>query len=78
MTIPTTDEMDKTTAEERYKLVAICTGCNEPHYFTGSKERFSQTTGEVCNHCEGTSFTGLQSQRTFNVSAARKRTSRRR
>lgn len=77
MTVPTTDEMDHTTPEERYKLVAICRGCNEPHYFTGSRDRFSQTTGEVCQHCGGKSFEGLQSQRTFNPAAARKRTRRR-
>ncbi len=75
--IPTTDEMDKTTPEERYKLVAICNGCSEPHYFTGSTERNSQTDGEVCSNCGGKQFSGLISQRTFNPLAAKRKTRRR-
>lgn len=76
--IPTTDEMDKTTPEERYALVAICSACHEPHYFTGDRQRTMQLDGEVCE-CGSKSFYGLQSQRTFNPAAAkRKRTSRRR
>ena len=62
---PTTDEMDKTTPEERYSLVAICGKCHEPHYFTGSKDRFLQLHGEVCE-CGSTNFYDLRSQRTFN------------
>lgn len=61
-TVRTTDEMDSTTPEERYSLVAICSHCHEPHYFTGSKERSSQTAGEVCEHCKGTQFYGMQSR----------------
>lgn len=80
MRVPTTDEMDSTTPEERYKLVAICAKCGEPHYFTGSRERSSQTDGEVCK-CGSKQFVGgsLISQRTFNpLTYKRKaRTSRR-
>jgi hypothetical protein len=77
MAVPTTDEMDKTTPEERYKLVALCSHCHEPHYFTGSKDRDTQTKSEVCTHCKGTQFYGMQSQRTFNPTAAKKRKARR-
>jgi len=69
MRIPTTDEMDHTTPEERYKLVAICLGCSEPHYFTGSRDRFSQKKDEVCK-CGSKRFGELFSQRTFNLTAA--------
>lgn len=68
---PTTDEMDHTTPEDRYKLVAICSSCHQPHYFTGSRERFSQTKDEVCE-CGGTSFYDMRSERTFNPTAKRK------
>ena len=68
--VPTTDEMDETTPEERYKLVAICGSCHEPHFFTGNRERFLQTHGEKCK-CGGTSFYDLRSQRSFNPLAKR-------
>lgn len=68
--VPTTDEMDETTPEDRYKLVAICDKCHEPHYFTGKHERFSQTSDEICK-CGGRSFYGLQSQRTFDPTKKR-------
>jgi hypothetical protein len=68
---PTTDKMDHTTPEERYALVAICSSCHQPHYFTGSKDRMLQTTGEVCE-CGGKSFYDMRSQRTFNPTAKRK------
>lgn len=74
--IPTTDEMDKTTPTDRYSLVAICTNCNEPHYFTGSPERFNQLQGEVCS-CGSKQFTGLISQRTFNPAIAKRKVRRR-
>lgn len=74
----TTDEMDHTTPEERYALVAICDKCEKPHYFTGSKERSSQPAGEKCEHCGGTSFYGLISQRTFNPANQRKRPGKKR
>lgn len=67
---PTTDEMDHTTPEERYKLVAICDSCHQPHYFTGSPDRMNQTAGEVCE-CGGKSFYDMRSQRTFNPKAKR-------
>lgn len=64
---PTTDEMDKTTPEERYKLVALCAECSEWHHFTGSKDRFLQLTGEVCK-CGSKRFIGdsLVSERTWD------------
>lgn len=65
--VPTTDEMDEVeNPEDRYKLVMICTHCAEWHWFTGSKDRFLQGHGEVCEHCGGKSFTELRSQRTWN------------
>lgn len=78
MPVPTTDEMDSTTAEERYKLVALCSHCHEPHYFTGSRERTGgQTKGEKCSHCGSEQFYGLISQRTFNPLAAKRKGRRR-
>lgn len=68
--VPTTDEMDETTPEERYKLVAICDKCHEPHFFTGDHKRFLQTQGEICK-CGGKSFYDLRSQRTFDPNARR-------
>ena len=67
----TTDEMDKTTPEDRYKLVAICSSCHEPHYFTGDRERFLQTEGEVCE-CGGENFYDMKSERSFNPFAKRR------
>ncbi|CAN5693777.1 hypothetical protein BH23PAT2_BH23PAT2_08290 [soil metagenome] len=69
--VPTTDEMDETIPGERYKLVAICSACHEPHYFTGSHKRFLQTAGEICK-CGSKSFYDLKSQRTFNPLIRRK------
>ena len=68
--VPTTDEMDETTPEERYALVAICDKCHEPHYFTGKRERFTQTQGEICK-CGSKSFYGMQSQRSFDPTKKR-------
>jgi hypothetical protein len=64
--IPTTDEMDHTTPEERYQLVALCADCRNWHHFTGSAGRMSQTTGEVCE-CGSSKFVGgtLISERTW-------------
>lgn len=64
--VPTTDEMDSTTPEDRYKLVAMCTN-GHWHHFTGSRERFSQTEGEKCGECGVASFYGgsLISERTW-------------
>lgn len=64
MRVPTTDEMDHTTPEERYKLQARCKGCHEVHKFIGSKDRDNQLKGEVCASCGGTSFYSMCSQRT--------------
>lgn len=69
--VPTTDEMDETTPEERYALVAICDKCHEPHYFTGNHERFLATSGEICK-CGGKSFYGVQTQRSFDPKKPRK------
>lgn len=66
----TTDEMDSTTPEDRYKLVAICTKCCEWHFFTGSRDRMLQLQGEECE-CGSTTFTELRSQRTWNEPWAR-------
>ena len=82
MAIPTTDEMDHTTPEDRYKLVAECSSCGHWQHFTGSAENVgNQTKGVKCDNCGGHSFrTGsLISQRTFNPLAAKRkgRTSRR-
>lgn len=78
MTAPTTDQMDSTTPEERYKLVAQCNGCDEWKHFTGDPMKVSQTTGLVCDHCGSKQFSDLISERTFNpLTAKRKRTSRR-
>lgn len=62
----TTDQMDHTTPEERYKLVMLCANCREWHHFTGSKDRKGQTDGEQCK-CGSTRFVGgtLISERTW-------------
>lgn len=76
--IPTTNEMDSTTDEDRYKLVAQCNDCDEWKHFTGDPMKTTQTTGLVCDNCGGTRFSNLISERTFNPNTAkRKRTSRR-
>lgn len=61
---PTTDEMDETTPEERYKLVALCKKCFEWHFFTGSRDRQLQLYGETCK-CGGQDFTEMRSQKTW-------------
>lgn len=64
---PTTDEMDHTTPEERYKLVVLCADCDNWHHFTGSADRKSATDGEQCE-CGSKRFVGgsLISERTWN------------
>lgn len=68
--MPTTDEMDEVLPGERYKLVAICGSCHEPHYFTGNRERFLQLHGEICK-CGGKNFYDMQSQRSFDPTKRR-------
>lgn len=77
--IPTTDEMDHTTPEDRYKLVAQCNSCDEWLHFKGDPMKTIQTTGLTCDNCGGHSFSNLISERTFNPTAAKRkgRTSRR-
>lgn len=41
----TTDQMDSTTPEERYKLVAMCENCAGWQFFTGSK--YEQVNGQT-------------------------------
>lgn len=67
---PTTDEMDHTTPEDRYKLVVACVN-GHWHHFTGSRDRFSQTEGETCGECGTKNFLGrtLISERTWNPKA---------
>jgi hypothetical protein len=64
--IPTTDEMDHTTPEERYQLVVLCAECRNWHHFTGDKDRNSQTDSEQCE-CGSKRFAGgtLISERTW-------------
>lgn len=65
--VPTTDEMDKTTPEDRYKLVAMCDN-RHWHHFTGSRDRIgNQLEGESCPECGTTKFIGgsLISERTW-------------
>jgi hypothetical protein len=67
----TTDEMDQTTPEDRYKLVALCQKCWEWHFFTGGSDRNRQTEGEICV-CGGKRFDELRSARTWNLEWAKK------
>lgn len=64
---PTTDEMDHTTPEDRYKLVIMCVNSHW-HHFTGGRERKNQTDGEQCSECGTKSFIGstIISERTWN------------
>ena len=85
--IPTTDEMDRTTPEERNALVAECSKCGHWQYFTKQKvvdhetqkELTSLTAGITCDNCGGHDFRigSVQSQRTFNAATAKRKTRRR-
>jgi hypothetical protein len=63
----TTDQMDKTTPDDRYRLVVRCSDCREWHHFVGNRDRFSQTTGEQCK-CGSNRFDSrsLISERTWH------------
>lgn len=66
MRVPTTDEMDSTTAEERPKLVGMCADCGNWHKFN------DKTDKRICScggHLIGST---IHSQRTFNDERAKK------
>lgn len=67
----TTDEMDKTTSEERSKLVGYCENDDEYTHFD------METDGAVCRICGGkfSNWVGFQieSERTFNYFTAKKK-----
>lgn len=67
----TTDEMDKTTPEERDKLVGFCEDDDEYTHFNAS------TDEPVCRICGGgfSNWVGFQveSERTFNYATAKKK-----
>lgn len=67
--IPTTDEMDKTTPEERNDLVGHCRNC-------GEMIRFDYRKGVPrCPKCEGLiDSSSIQSFRTYNGVKSRKKT----
>jgi hypothetical protein len=74
--VPTTDEMDKTTPADRYKLVGQCSHCDEFVYFTGSPDVMAQGKDVECTHCHKPDciHTGtVTSQRSFNPLTAKKR-----
>lgn len=81
--IPTTDQMDHTTAEERKKLAAMCANCGTWKHFTrkniidesGIKDD-SPTAGQRCDNCDHDQFISLISQRTFDEDRAKKETVR--
>jgi DNA-directed RNA polymerase subunit RPC12/RpoP len=74
--VPTTDEMDHTTSEERRKLVAMCDACGEWLHFLRKEGSMYATTGLSCENCGGKSFHGLISERTFDVERAKKETAK--
>lgn len=70
MKIPTTDEMDSTTPEERKKLVGMCAA-------DGTWNNYQSDEGFLCT-CGGKSVvtSSVHSQRTFNVDRAKKETAK--
>lgn len=74
-TIPTTDEMDHTTPEERNKLVGFCEHCEEWWNFVKdmtptAKEAACPKCGTTPSHRIGFQIT---SQRSFNPILAKKK-----
>lgn len=68
MAIPTTDEMDKTTPEERNKLVGQCGTCGDWVHFTRGVDK------EQCPKDGGNLMVGsIISQRTFNPAWAKRK-----
>lgn len=70
MVIPTTDEMDHTTPEERGKLVGMCAKDGQWNNFTRGQQ-YSCT----CGHHEFVQ-SSVHSQRTFDKDRAKKETAK--
>ena len=73
--VPTTDEMDHTTPEDRGKLVGFCEFCEEWYKFTRNMNPTPEE--ELCPKCGGkySHRIGFQltSQRSFNPLLAKKK-----
>lgn len=64
--VPTTDEMDETTPEERHKLSGMCGSCFEWTHFDDEKdERVCKCGGKLVQST-------IRSQRTYNEEWAKK------
>lgn len=70
--IPTTDQMDSTTPEERPKLVAMCEKCGTWKPFTLKEHAINTYAGLVCDNDKSTNFRDVISQRTFDAERAKK------
>lgn len=69
--IPTTDEMDHTTAEERPKLIGMCDTCFEWTAFNDLTDK------RVCSKGDGNLLQStVRSQRTWNAEWAKKETAK--
>jgi hypothetical protein len=70
--VPTTDEMDETTPEDRPKLTAMCENCGAWKPFTRPANTPNTYKGLVCDGCGGQKFREVTSQRTFDIERAKK------
>lgn len=70
--VPTTNQMDHTTNEERRKLVAMCQECAEWKPFLRQEHTNNTYKGLVCDNCGGVRFSGVVSQRTYDPVRAKK------
>ena len=71
--VPTTDEMDETTPEDRPKLVVQCANCAEWVHFIRGTHPMNATKGVKCT-CGSEQFVprSLISERTFDPVKAKK------
>lgn len=73
--VPTTNQMDHTTNEDRRKLVAMCSECGVWKHFLRREHTNDTYKGLVCDGldgCGGTRFHGVVSERTFDPERAKK------
>lgn len=70
--VPTTNQMDHTTYEERRKLAAMCEACGEWKPFLRAEHTNNTYKGLVCDSCGGDRFRAVISQRTFDPERAKK------
>lgn len=75
--VPTTDEMDSTTPEDRLKLVIMCGDCGTWIHWTGRDGLMLQSSGAPpCPECGGVKHAprSIISERTWDADRAKKET----